>query len=190
MAPSGLRHPLVRLNWILRGAWDSSVMSASEVMKLTPSTCALDGCGKPAHARGYCQVCYYRLRRHGELGLVAPIKWRHRITEVDHEARTGTCAECGVGVRLIKRGTGTGGWRCYDVTRIRSKEWKAQRRAELRVGMVDHCEICGAMDKLRWDHKHGTSHYRGTLCDLCNKGIGMFRDDPELLLQAMSYLAR
>jgi hypothetical protein len=146
-----------------------------------------DGCDKPAHARGYCKVCYYRLRRHGQLELVAPAKWRHRISDVNAETKHGSCAACGP-VRLVKRGDGKGGWRCYQDTRIRAKEWKAKRRAQLRNAMLDHCEICDATEKLRWDHRHGTSEYRGTLCNACNVGIGHFGEDSDRLLRAIEYL--
>lgn len=69
------------------------------------------------------------------------------------------------------------------------------------------CAICGttvsSTGRKQWtidhDHRCCPSHrinserlcgqcFRGVLCDRCNKGLGVFDDDPELLLAAAHYL--
>lgn len=54
------------------------------------------------------------------------------------------------------------------------------------------CEICGRACRsgkaLHLDHDHTTGKFRGWLCDLHNRGLGYFQDDPQLLRKAARYL--
>jgi hypothetical protein len=50
------------------------------------------------------------------------------------------------------------------------------------------CVICGDTGALVVDHDHKTGVVRGMLCNHCNRGLGHFRDDPELLEFAAQYL--
>lgn len=50
------------------------------------------------------------------------------------------------------------------------------------------CKICGDDVELVLDHDHATKKLRGWLCVYCNRGLGQFRDDPDLLLKAVTYL--
>jgi hypothetical protein len=51
------------------------------------------------------------------------------------------------------------------------------------------CVIC-KRDKQRLlvDHCHKNGHVRGLLCTACNMGLGLFKDDKDLLLTAIEYL--
>ena len=46
----------------------------------------------------------------------------------------------------------------------------------------------GGIKRLAVDHDHETGAVRGLLCDRCNKALGCFRDDPELVRAALDYL--
>ena len=73
---------------------------------------------------------------------------------------------------------------------------------KLGVSMADYfaiaeaqewaCKICGNIPKTRMhlDHCHKTMQVRGLLCGTCNKGLGQFKDNPELLDAAARYLRR
>lgn len=55
------------------------------------------------------------------------------------------------------------------------------------------CAICGNTgdgQQLCADHDHDTNIMRGLLCQLCNKGIGNFKDNPVLTNEASSYLRK
>lgn len=59
------------------------------------------------------------------------------------------------------------------------------------------CAICGSITsgyrgkkKLAVDHCHSTGFVRGILCMKCNKALGLFNDNIEVILRAASYLAK
>lgn len=55
------------------------------------------------------------------------------------------------------------------------------------------CYICGTNQKdlnvtLAIDHCHSTGKVRKLLCNLCNQGLGSFKDREDLLKKAIDYL--
>lgn len=95
--------------------------------------------------------------------------------------------------------------------RNRESHYAAVRRAQLKksYGITPEeydallaaqggvCKICnqsematrnGVPMRMPVDHCHTTGRVRGLLCSLCNKGLGSFRDDTEILKHAIRYL--
>jgi hypothetical protein len=57
------------------------------------------------------------------------------------------------------------------------------------------CAICksaspGCHPNFHVDHDHTTGAVRALLCFECNRGLGAFKDKPELLLKAVAYLQK
>ena len=63
--------------------------------------------------------------------------------------------------------------------------WKA-----MFANQSGRCKICHKEpeERLHVDHCHQTRKIRGLLCGACNRGLGQFKDDPELLKRAIKYL--
>lgn len=50
------------------------------------------------------------------------------------------------------------------------------------------CMICEDEVNLVVDHCHKTGKVRSLLCNLCNQGLGSFKDDPKIIDKASAYL--
>ncbi len=66
---------------------------------------------------------------------------------------------------------------------------------EIREAFTGKCQNPACMKpeiecntRLHMDHDHETGEFRGWLCSDCNKGIGSFKDDVNLLAGAAEYL--
>lgn len=78
---------------------------------------------------------------------------------------------------------------CQALTRRFMRYGATLEQARDLRGVVA-CEICGSDAALAIDHCHSSRKIRGMLCQQCNVGIGMFRDDEALLRRAIQYLKR
>ncbi len=53
----------------------------------------------------------------------------------------------------------------------------------------DVCEICGELHiRIVFDHCHRRGHFRGWICDRCNRVLGLVKDSAELLSMLSHYL--
>lgn len=55
------------------------------------------------------------------------------------------------------------------------------------------CAICYdslVSNRKHLDHCHNSNKIRGILCSKCNHGLGLFRDNPQLLANAIYYLSK
>lgn len=67
---------------------------------------------------------------------------------------------------------------------------------ELKIQQNHCCAICGTnkpngrTNEFVVDHCHNTGKVRGLLCHPCNSGIGMFKDEVDILNKAILYLTK
>ena len=52
------------------------------------------------------------------------------------------------------------------------------------------CPICKRRPAVHVDHDHKTGKVRAILCEMCNGGLGQFKDDPASISRAIAYLER
>ena len=67
-------------------------------------------------------------------------------------------------------------------TKIKTKNNNKNAKAKHKQNAIDHCH--------KTEHEQGIIKIRGVLCHQCNKGLGNFNDDTELLEKAIQYLRR
>jgi len=91
-----------------------------------------------------------------------------------------------------KNGSRDGGYwlrtECHECIKVMARN---KRKARKNAGrpMPDRCECCGrerGKKNLCCDHKHGSTLFRGWICQPCNKGIGMTIDDPDIGFESVA----
>ncbi len=92
-----------------------------------------------------------------------------------------------------------------EKVRLEKIKWVADNPDRVRLIRVKHkyglskeqyealpkeCAICGSTTDLHIDHNHTTGIVRDILCGFCNRGIGMFKDNPNNLIRATDYILK
>ena len=81
-----------------------------------------------------------------------------------------------------------------DRRAIPKRERDQASRLKPHKGTLWRCPICRKMGivgvnvKVVADHNHYAGRWRWHLCDSCNTGLGRFKDDEKILLNAIAYL--
>lgn len=100
-------------------------------------------------------------------------------------------------------------WRKNNSNKVKTYQRTSNLRKNFRMEIEDYenlfasqngvCAIClepesfihkatGKPARLAVDHSHTTGAVRKLLCKACNNGLGLFKDNPELLIKAAGYL--
>ncbi len=96
-----------------------------------------------------------------------------------HRSRyTGIQAECKACVKERNR---EAQYRKYGLS-IKDYERMVEERSS-------KCDICATYyEPLEVDHDHATLLVRGLLCPMCNKALGLLRDDVRIMRNAIKYI--
>jgi len=149
----------------------------------------------------YCLVCnrernnrWYREHRKALGHEVRDHSWipegfrwcsacQQAVAHEDYTRNAGTASGFGSRCRACDRAANSAGYfyRKYKLT--------PRGVAELRAAQNDLCAICRDPEPQHLDHDHRTGTVRTLLCQQCNQGLGLFRDDPHLLHAAAYYVA-
>ena len=119
---------------------------------------------------------------------------KHEIVSVDDNGKTGICSLCGP--VTVNYRNDTKKYRCYDSKRdSERKRLYGLTRQEFDAMLFEQsymCAICSVSVDYTGnvDHDHVTGKVRGILCPTCNRALGLFQDDRELLLKSIDYLEK
>ena len=76
-------------------------------------------------------------------------------------------------------------------TRFGINKAKYEEMLQAQAGVCAICQqICAKNTRLSIDHHHDTGKVRGLLCNNCNTGIGLLKDDSKIIASAASYVNR
>ena len=159
--------------------------------------CSVDDCLSTATTKTFCMLHYARWKRHGDPTIVK-IKRDYVINDDGRE-----CIECKQYKEWENFYVYTPGARGhYPVCKLCHVAITIRQGRKRRYGLDDmaynelldsqssQCGICDSSGDLVVDHNHDSGVVRGFLCHQCNSGIGMLKDDPELLRKAIQWLER
>ena len=104
----------------------------------------------------------------------------YNLNHLGPYGRASRCRPCEWAYQLAKR---------YGLSAQEYRE-----RLEAQHGVCAICQTAPSPDARRQnlsvDHDHVTGDIRGLLCAKCNAALGLFDDDPAVLLRATQYMTR
>jgi Recombination endonuclease VII len=148
-------------------------------------TCTYEGCSEKYKAKGLCNTHYERQRL--GLEMTGPIRQYERGERLCKFPGCSTPRAC----------SGTYCQKHYMRPRKRLNRYGLthEQFEAILAGQRDRCAVCGTdtpkgSHGFGWcvDHDHVTGQVRGILCGYCNQGIGVLKDDPDVLTAAAKYL--
>jgi len=139
-------------------------------------TCSIEGCIRPLSGKGLCKLHYDRLPENKE-------KAKQRIASPERKEN----------IRFLARERGK-----LPKTKLSKRKWDLRWRYGLTLEEYETMEKnqngCCAICKTPFekngeiDHNHTSGKIRGLLCHHCNIALGSFKDNPEILKNAIRYL--
>lgn len=139
-----------------------------------------------------CRICKKEKEltdfyKRGDTGYGLRSECKKCFNQMTHKNRIGDPKQ----IKYIKA------WRIANPDKIkdyrlkRSYNMSLEEYREIYLIQKERCAICKAFmgkHQLAVDHNHKTGDIRGLLCNNCNNGLGRFKDNPQLLENAIKYL--
>lgn len=136
---------------------------------------------------------YMEMKQCNKCGAIKPLG---EFAKRDKGKYRPTCKEChNAYQREYWQRAGT-----WEKQKDRITQYKRDNKAKLAAlkygiseeqyieGMSGLCQLCGNRPAEAVDHCHATGLFRGFLCGLCNRGIGMLGDTLDSVRKAVVYL--
>lgn len=143
-----------------------------------------------------------KLRNRKPKGRISDLKFRLILIK-DGKNKCSTCEEIKPLKVFTPRKLSSTGYdnRCSKCKAITNKNSKLKRYYNLNLEKFSIllekqkglCEICRTDlqdKKICVDHCHTTNIIRGLLCDHCNRGLGLLKDNTQVLYSAIRYLKK
>jgi len=132
---------------------------------------------------------------------------QHSISDIDVISARGYCSSCGPDTPIYKqsrrKNNGEFSYGCSVRKRNYARVNKQnpgtygtgipglnRAQAAKLIEEAGRCAICYKTTDLCVDHCHETDVIRGILCGNCNRGLGLFFDNPTKLASAIKYLQK
>lgn len=170
------------------GAWyhaNSRRILDAEAARRPKRTCAR--CPEPAARKSkYCASCRVTSRRELHRAFAAAQRKDPAVKEAQRVAAAEYRRRFPEKIRENNR-------RSHARPRYLLRQYglTAEQFEAMQIAQGERCAICRReAPLLHVDHDHATNVVRALLCGPCNKGIGLFGEDPARLSAAIDYLRR
>lgn len=181
-----------------------NIYPKAPIIRNAPSPCKVAHCFKlTRYGSKYCSMHESRLRRTGSLEPSSVSSNREKARTAPNGMHW--CRKCdkylpNTDFFIMKNGPSAGKIvscickKCDADDKLRrAYRLSTEARLEILIKQNGSCAVCGIKEsalnrKLAVDHCHSTHKIRGLLCPNCNRGIGLFKDNPDRLRKAADYL--
>ena len=145
---------------------------------------------------------------HNELYCSRDCYAKHRTKDRRNVPDTKVCSACKTEQPMSNYYTDNSRWdkkypMCKDCFKVRNKTPEVNHRTRLSRYKLSNeeyrqlyqqqdgrCAICASTTNLHIDNDHDNGAVRGLLCRACNHGLGNFKDNPDYLSKAITYITR
>lgn len=156
-----------------------------------PVSCRIEGCDREIVVRRdrLCRLHYERKQRLGWTSLESPLSRQCEFCGHEFVPRRNNTTKC-CSARCQQKNArlfGEYGLRGVDVREMLALQ---EGGCAICLRKIEFNGFANDITAIHIDHCHQSGDVRGLLCGPCNRGLGLFNDDPTRVLAAASYLKR